>query len=147
MTAADLGERPIPRPDGTTLTGPFWTAAGRGVLVRPVCNRCGHNFFTPVWCCPACRAEDWEYRPSDGLGRVYSHTTVFRGPDAEWPVPYVLGIIDLAEGWSMLSRLLVDPPDDSEPGALIGMEVAVTFAREDRLPHRTLPVFAPRGTR
>lgn len=127
-----------------SLTGPFWDAADEGRLVRPVCDGCGHNFFTPSWCCPSCGSERWAYEQSDGLGHVYSHTTVHRGPDADWPVPYVLAIVDLTEGWSMLSRILVDPPDDDAPGSLIGLPVAVTFTREERFPHRALPTFAPR---
>jgi uncharacterized OB-fold protein len=86
---------------------------------------------------------DWEFVPSSGRGVVYSHTTVYRGPDPTWEVPYVLAVIDLEEGWHMLSRLLVSPPDEEVPGSLIGVEVAVTFVVEDRQPYRTLPVFAP----
>ena len=131
-----------------SLTRPFWDAATEGRLVRPVCDRCGHNFFTPSWCCPSCGSDSWAYKQSEGFGQVYSHTTVHRGPDADWPVPYVLGIVDLTEGWSMLSRILVAPPDDDDdPGSLIGLPVAVTFMREGRLPHRSLPVFAPREER
>jgi uncharacterized OB-fold protein len=108
---------------------------------RPVCNTCGHNFFTPSLVCPECLSQDWSYRESHGRGVVYSHTTVFRGPDDSWPVPYVLAIIDVDEGWTMLSRLIVDPPDESVPGSLIGVPVRVTFVPEDRAPHRMLPVF------
>jgi uncharacterized protein len=126
---------------GEPLTAPFWAAAAQGRLVRPVCDQCGHGFFPPAWCCPRCHCESWTYRESSGRGRVYSHTTVHRGPDPSWPVPYVLAIVDLDEGWSMLSRITGDPPDDSVPGALIGRAVRVSFADEERPPHRVLPVF------
>lgn len=130
----------------TGLAEPFWAAAAAGRLVRPVCGRCGHSFFTPAWCCPRCQSPVWSYQESDGRGRVYSHTTVHRGPDASWPVPYVLAIIDLDEGWSMLSRITGDPPDDTVPGALIGRAVHVAFVPEGRPPHRVLPVFELTGT-
>jgi uncharacterized OB-fold protein len=125
----------------TALTREFWEASALGRLVRPVCNDCGHNFFTPSVVCPECLSQDWTYQESHGRGVVYSHTTVFRGPDDSWPVPYVLAIIDMNEGWTMLSRLIVDPPDESIPGSLIGMPVRATFVLEDRAPHRMLPVF------
>ena len=125
------------------LTRPFWKASARGELVRPVCNACRHNFFTPSMVCPKCLSADWTYQPSEGLGRVYSHTTVHRGPDPTWTVPYVLAVVDVDEGWTMLSRLLVAPPDDSIPGSLIGLAVKVTFVPEDRPPFRTLPMFVP----
>lgn len=127
----------------SALTRPFWDACAEGRLVRPVCDRCGCNFFTPSYACPACQSEGWTYQESDGLGHVYSHTTIYRGPDPSWSVPYVLAIVDLAEGWSMLSRLIVEPPDESTPGALIGLAVQVSFLPEGRPPNRTLPVFHP----
>lgn len=127
------------------LTAPFWEAAAHGRLVRPVCSRCRHSFFTPSWCCPACGAEEWAYEASSGRGLVYSHTTVHRAPEADFPfpVPYVLGIVEVDEGWHLLTRLLVDPPDPREPGALIGLAVQVSFIDEGRPPHRRLPAFAP----
>ena len=129
--------------ESRALTAPFWEACARGELVRPVCDACGQNFFTPSLVCPACLSADWTYRPSTGLGHVYSHTTVHRGPDPTWSVPYVLAVIDLDEGWTMLSRLLVTPPDDETPGSLIGLAVKVTFVAEDRPPFRSLPMFEP----
>lgn len=127
------------------LTDGFWAAAASGRLVRPVCKDCGRSFFVPSWCCPSCRSPRWGYAPSSGRGTVYSHTTVHRGPDPSWEVPYLLGIVDLDEGWTMLSRLLVDPSGESEPGWLIGEPVEVRFVPEDRPPHRTLPAFALLG--
>jgi uncharacterized OB-fold protein len=85
----------------------------------------------------------WTYQESSGRGTVYSHTTVYRGPDDSWNVPYVLGIVDLDEGWSILTRLLVMPPDEHRPGALIGKEVLVSFVPEGRAPYRNLPCFLP----
>lgn len=134
---------PTDGPGSPTLTAPFWAAAAQHRLVRPVCAACGASFFTPSVCCPRCRSEQWQYEESSGRGVVYSHTTVHRGPDPSWATPYVLAVIDLEEGWSMLSRLRVEPPSDEVPGQFIGVPVRVQFEREDRLPHRTLPVFSP----
>ena len=122
------------------LTAPFWAAAAAGRLVRPVCRDCGRSHFTPKWSCPHCHSENWAYEVSAGHGTVYSSTVVHRGPDDTWPTPYVLAIVDLAEGWSMLSRLAVTDPGDTESFA--GREVVVRFEPEGREPHRTLPVFA-----
>ncbi|HVX21018.1 MAG TPA: OB-fold domain-containing protein [Acidimicrobiales bacterium] len=129
------------------LTAPFWAAAADHRLVRPVCRACGRSFFVPVFACPHCGSVAWGYEDSSGRGQVYSHTTVHRGPDGTWPVPYVLGIVDVEEGWSMLTRLLVEPPDEDEPGALIGTAVVVAFCPEGRPPFRQLPAFAPTGAR
>lgn len=121
------------------LTGPFWAAAEQGRLVRPLCRDCGRSHFTPKWSCPHCHSENWAYEVSAGRGRVYSSTVVHRGPDATWPTPYVLAIVDLDEGWSMLTRLTVDSPGETE--SFLGRAVQVRFEPEDREPHRVLPVF------
>ncbi len=125
------------------LTTPFWEACARGILVRPVCDACGTNFFTPSLVCPACQSTEWAYQPSSGLGRVYSYTTVHRGPDSTWEVPYVLAIIDMSEGWTMLSQLVITPPDEASPRDVIGLDVKVVFVPENRPPHRVLPMFTP----
>jgi uncharacterized OB-fold protein len=124
------------------LTAPFWAAAAGHRLVRPVCDRCGRSFFVPSWACPFCGSEAWTYRESAGTGTVYSLTIVGRGPDETWTTPYVLAIVDLSEGWSMLTCLDV-PAEGADPDALIGAPVSVRFRPEGRPPHRTLPVFAP----
>ncbi|MGY8891845.1 MAG: zinc ribbon domain-containing protein [Pseudomonadales bacterium] len=33
------------------LTKPFWDAAAKHQLVRPVCKKCGTNFFMPQIAC------------------------------------------------------------------------------------------------
>lgn len=129
--------------EGAGLTDEFWAAAAQGALVRPVCEACGRSFFTPRVVCPHCRSARWRYRRSSGLGTVSSHTTVHRGPDETWDVPYVLGVVDMDEGWDLLTRLLVDPPDEDAPGALIGTRVQVAFIDGHPPDTRRLPAFAP----
>lgn len=132
----------VQRRTGGDLTAEFWDAAATGRLVRPVCGSCGRSFFTPRVVCPHCRSSGWCYAESDGRGVVSSHTTVHRGPDPTWVTPYVLGVVDMDEGWNLLTRLLVEPPDESDPGALIGTRVHVEFIDDDHS-NRTLPAFAP----
>lgn len=127
------------------LTDEFWAAASRRELVRPVCADCGTSFFSPRWACPACLSENWTYQRSTGRGTIYSHTVVHRGPDETWDAPYVLAIIDLDEGWTMLSRVVCDDPISAVDAAWGGDQVEVTFIDEGRPPHRTLPVFTRIG--
>lgn len=119
------------------LTGAFWDAVDDGVLTRPVCHRCRHSFFTPRIACPRCQSAEWAYEPSSGRGRVYSHTTIHRPPDDRFAAPYVLAIVDLEEGWSMLSWIVDCAPEAVE----IGMEVAVRFVPGPD--GERLPAFAP----
>ncbi|MGB6057143.1 MAG: OB-fold domain-containing protein [Microthrixaceae bacterium] len=128
---------------GAGLTDEFWAAAERGELVRPVCDSCGRSFFTPRVVCPFCRSAKWQYRASTGLGTVYSHTTVYRGPDQTWATPYVLAVVDMDEGWNLLTTLLVEPPSEDIPGALIDMRVQVDFIAAHPPETRRLPAFVP----
>jgi len=86
---------PIPHPEPTELTAPFWAAANEHRLIRPVCDRCGKSFFTPQIACPACMSEAWTWTPSQGVGTVYSCTSVHRAPQEGFEVPYVVAIVDL----------------------------------------------------
>jgi uncharacterized OB-fold protein len=125
-----------PRPEASELTAPFWQAAREHVLVRPVCNACGKNFFTPQIACPACLSVEWAYEPSSGAGNVYSATVVHRAPFPGLRTPYQVAIVDLDEGWSMLTNLVgADAPTP------IGTKVEVAWIDVDA--ELTLPTFRP----
>lgn len=109
-------------PEHGPLTAPFWEAAARGELVRPVCGDCGRSFFTPQVCCPFCLSEMWSYVPSSGRGVVYSATVAHRAPLPGFEAPYQVAIVDLQEeGWHMLCNLTGPGPTP------IGTAVRVTF--------------------
>lgn len=127
-------ERALPQP--SELTTQFWAAAARHELVRPVCDDCGRSHFTPQVCCPHCLSEDWTYRRSTGTGVVYSATTAHRAPLPGFEPPYRIAIVDLDEGWSMMTNLVGDGPTP------IGAPVRVRWLE---LPGATLPVFTARG--
>lgn len=118
------------------MTAPWWDAVARDLLTRPQCDRCGRSFFTPQFACPYCGSTDWTFEASAGLGTVYSHTIVRRPPVPELEAPYVLAIVDLDEGWHMLTRVVGCEPEEVR----IGMRVSVTFANVGSL---KLPVFEP----
>ena len=128
-----------PRPDPSELTAEFWAAARRHELVRPRCHACGASFFTPQVACPACLSPSWSYARSSGRGTVYSATVVHRAPLAGLETPYQVAIVDLEEGWSMLTNI-VDA--DTVPTA-IGTPVEVAFLDVDS--DLTLPAFRPAG--
>jgi hypothetical protein len=78
----------------------------------------------------------WE--PSSGRGTLYSWTAVFRPQTPEFAVPYVPVIVDMAEGWQMLSCLI----GCDHRAAAVGLAVAVEFHATDG--GVTLPYFRPR---
>ena len=122
------------------LTGEFWAAVDREELVRPVCRECGRSFFVPQFACPWCQSSDWDYQPSSGRGRVYSHTTVHRPPTPQFDAPYVLADVDVEEGWHLLTWIVDCDPEEVS----IDMAVRVQFvAGADG---NQLPAFAPDET-
>ena len=90
--------------------------------------------FYPRVAAPGTGAADLEWRVSKGLGTVYATTTVHPQDGA----PYNVALIDLDEGFRLMSRV-----DDMAPSAVrIGMRVRVRIHRPggEEPPY---PVFAP----
>ncbi len=127
--------RPIPQP--TSLSRPYWDACKRGELTYPRCADCGLVFFPPESACIGCQSARLEWQQSSGRGTVYSFTVLHRPPSEGFPVPSVLAIVDLDEGYSMFSGVV-----DCAPSAVrIGMDVEVTF--EPLTDDISLPMFRP----
>ena len=119
------------------LTAPFWEGCAQSRLVVPECTACGRRWFVPEVWCPHCRSRDWVWTESPGLGTVYSFSTVHRGMTPDLAVPYVLIIVDLDDGWTMMSRLVTTTADLPS----VGMRVRSVFVGGPD--GRTLPCFEP----
>ena len=127
--------RPLPIP--TELSSGFWAATAEHRLVVPCCGGCGEAFFPPERLCPTCRSPEWSYAESSGAGIVTSYTVVHRAPSTDFETPYVVAVVELDEGCSLLTNLV-----DADTGSLsIGMPVDVMFINQPD--GRALPVFTP----
>lgn len=127
---------PLPRP--SELSRPHWDGCREGVLRYQRCRDCGAAVFIPQPVCTGCFGDGLEWATSSGRGTVYSHTVVHRPQQPAFAVPYTVVIVELEEGWYMLSNLL-----ECEPGELrIGLPVEVVF--REMSPEITLPYFRPR---
>ena len=127
---------PLPRP--TALSRPHWDGCREGVLRVQRCAACGSYEFIPQAVCTRCQAGKLEWVESSGRGSVYSHTTVYRPPRPEFDAPYVVAIVELEEGWHMLTNLVDCTPEE----VAIGLPVEVDFrAVSDEI---SLPCFRPR---
>jgi uncharacterized protein len=115
----------------------FWDLIHNKCLVRPVCAS-GHSFFPPQQFCPNCGSFTWSLEPTSGLGEVYSYTVVHRSPFPDRDVPYVIAIVDLDEGWSMLANVVGIPHSQVH----IGLRVAAAWRKTDD--GSWLPVFEAR---
>lgn len=126
---------PLPRP--TALSQPHWSGCREGRLRVQRCRACGRHVFIPQPVCSFCSADALEWVDSRGRGTLYSFTTVHRPPSPAFPVPYIVAIVELDEGFHMLTNLVDCPPERIR----IGMPLRVTFHAVS--PEISLPLFRP----
>ena len=125
--------RPTPNP--TPTEKPFYDACQRGELQLQHCDDCQHVLFYPRTHCDACQGASLSWRPASGKGVIATYTVVRRGVSVDFPAPYIIALIDLAEGPRMMSQII-----DAEPEALSsGLPVMIDF--ESWSDTITLPVF------
>ncbi|HUI26588.1 MAG TPA: Zn-ribbon domain-containing OB-fold protein [Candidatus Kryptonia bacterium] len=126
--------KPLPSPSPDSR--PFWDAAKRHELQLPRCRDCAEFFFYPRHVCPRCLGERIEWRRVSGDGTVYSFTVVRRPPNRAFvDVPYVLAIVELAEGPRMTTNIVGCRPED------VRCNLPVTVVFEDVTPEVTLVKF------
>ena len=111
--------KPVPQP--TPTEQPFYDACARGELALQLCQDCGHRLFYPRTHCDQCHSHDLIWQTASGAGRIASYTVVRRGVSVDFEAPYVIALIDLDEGYRMMSRVEgIDPLD-----VKVGMRVKV----------------------
>lgn len=106
----------------------------RGKLAYQICTDDGAVVFYPRVICPKTASPNLEWRVSSGLGTVYTMTTIHRRDRA----PYNVSMIELNEGFRMMSRV-----EDADPGEVrIGMRVRMHMHPGDDEQH-PYPIFVP----
>lgn len=106
----------------------------RGRLGYQRCEGCGRAVFQPRVLCPFCGSGDLGWRESSGRGTVYAATAVNRR-DAD---PRSVVLVDLEEGFRMMSRVEGVPAGEVE----VGMSVAFEVREQDGEP---VAVFVAEG--
>ena len=134
-TLLDQAGLPVPRP--SELSRPHWEGCKNGKLLVQQCQSCGGYVFTPEVACTHCLGDQLHWVASSGRGTVYSYTVVYRPQRPEFATPYVAAIIELSEGWHMLSNIVCCEPEE----VFIGMAVQVEFV--SRGTDVVLPMFRP----
>ena len=124
-----------PRADPDTR--PYWEAARAGRLDLQRCGACNLLVWYPRRRCHRCGSDVLLWETMTGDGSVYAFTVVHRAPDPSVEVPYVVALVDLAEGARIMTNLVdVDPAD-----VRVGLPVRVRFRRLEG--DLALPVFGP----
>ena len=110
-------------PSPTPLSEPYWQGCRDGVLRLQHCSGCGRYQFYPRNLCSHCSGRELVWRDASGRGRVATFTVVRRGVSPAYEAPYIVALIDLAEGPRMMSWLVDTGPED----VVIGAPVTVDF--------------------
>ena len=113
-------DRILPSP--TPLSEPYWQGCREGVLRLQHCDDCQLYQFYPRSLCSHCGGRRLSWRDVSGRGRIASYTIVRRGISPAYEAPYVVALIDLAEGPRMMSWVVGSEPGDVVIGAPVSAE-------------------------
>jgi uncharacterized OB-fold protein len=126
---------PVPRPSARSTE--YWQAAKRGELTYQKCTNCGFVGLRPFIVCAKCLGRSSERLISSGQGALYSWTVVWRPPDPAFSVPYAPAVVEMDDGFFMISAVVGCEPED----LVAGMRLSVEF--HDASDDIALAYFAP----
>lgn len=126
--------RPIP-PATSELTQHWFAACREGRLLLQRCRCCERFQFYPRTICAHCHSAAPEWVEAAGLGSIASFTVVRRAISPACVAPYVIALVDLAEGPRMMTRIVACQPEELR----IGRAVRVRF--EPWADDTLMPVF------
>ncbi len=86
------------------------------------CRDCSSAVFYPRVLCPVCGSASLAWEVSGGQGTVYATTAVYRR-SAE---PYNVALVDLQEGFRMMSRVEGVSAEEVEIGMKVSFAVRLT---------------------
>jgi uncharacterized protein len=118
----------LPQPHRDADSVHYWAQAQCGKLVLRECAACGRRHFPPRFACPGCWSSQLRWIEASGDALVHTFTVMQRAPSPEWRsrVPYVVALVDLAEGPRMMANIV----GTDALGVAIGERVVLCF--EDR---------------
>ncbi|SDI09515.1 hypothetical protein SAMN05192534_12125 [Alteribacillus persepolensis] len=134
---ADHSGKNFPTP--TKETAPYWEGCRNHQLVIQQCPKCEYYQFYPRMMCTHCSHGYMDWVTVSGNGRVISFTVIRRpiSPAYKAEAPYVVALIKLDEGPTMMSNIVECEPEK----VFIGMKVNVVF--EDWSEDISIPKFVP----
>ncbi|UOA16957.1 Zn-ribbon domain-containing OB-fold protein [Sulfitobacter dubius] len=132
---SDLATLKVPGPTIIPLTAPFWEAAAEGRLLIQRCGGCGGAAFYPRELCPYCWSDALRWEEARGVGRLKSFSIIHKPGHPGWfaVAPYSVGLVELAEGPTLLSHLLSEALE-------VGMALQLA---PTSIGGRVLPCFRP----
>jgi uncharacterized protein len=128
-------------PASTAETAEYWAGCRRHELLIQRCASCGEYQFYPRMLCTSCSARSLQWVRASGGGTVKSFTIVRRAVSEAYAadVPYVVALIRLAEGPTMMSNVIGCRAEEVR----MGMPVEVVFEDWPGAGGVTVPKFQP----
>ena len=118
-----------PYPISDPVTARFWEACNEGILLYQECSECGQVQSFPRAVCVECGAgaSALAWRESGRAGTLSTYSLVYRGPSKAFKddQPYLLALVELAEGF----RLMVNLLDCEEADLSVGMAISIDFEK------------------
>lgn len=132
---APRGRRP--RPVMNQDTSFFWEGAAGGELRIQRCQACGLLRHPPRPMCGSCHSLEWDWVVASGRGTVHSYVVHHAPQMPGIESPFVVALVDLAEGTRLVANLVGCDPAEVE----VGTPVEIFFeAVEEGV---VLPFFRP----
>ena len=125
-------------PPVSEASEPFWEATKEQRFLVQRCDACDVAIFYPREVCPQCLSSDaLSWRESSGNGTIYAASVQEKpaNPMMADRVPYVVALVELADGIRLMSNVINCPPYD----ATVGKSVQLTW--EPLSDGRHLPQF------
>ena len=115
------------RPSMSPDTEFFWNGLRERRLLIQRCSSCGILRHPPRPMCPHCLSIEWDAIEATGRGTVHSFVMPQHPQFPFMDYPYIVALIDLAEGVRLVSNLIDIEPEN----AWIDMPVEVSFTEFD----------------
>jgi uncharacterized protein len=113
----------IPLPAPNAISQPYWDGCARSELLYQRCEGCGRALFNPAPICRWCHSRMLTWHKSKGAGSVYSWSIVWRPQTPDFIVPYATAVVDVDEGYQMVTNIVGCEPEDMH----LDMRVVVQF--------------------
>ncbi|UOQ48914.1 OB-fold domain-containing protein [Gracilibacillus caseinilyticus] len=123
----------FPEPTITPITKPFWNSIEQKKFTLQQCENCEQWIFYPRAHCPHCFGNRLTWREATGKGRLKTWSVVHRAGHPAWQslTPYAVGIVELEEGPSLLTHLLIR---EKELRYQLPVEISYHVLNERQLP-------------
>jgi uncharacterized protein len=101
-----------PEPRRGVYEVPFWDHVSQHELKLQNCSECGHFRYPPGPTCPECLSMNYEWTSVSGKGRLCSWVVFRKQYFPEFPVPYVVGAVELDEGPILIANIQNAKPEE-----------------------------------